>query len=74
MAAAKKQEDKVIVTDFLENKTVTVKYIKKETNGVKDPKHVAHGGMLNGAEIAIPAPTMDNGKMKNLLTNYKLTI
>tara|TARA_R110002050_G_scaffold17470_2_gene51882 strand:+ start:294 stop:1178 length:885 start_codon:yes stop_codon:yes gene_type:complete len=71
MAAAKKQEDKVIVTDFLENKTVTVKYIKKETNGVKDPKHVAHGGMLNGAEIAIPAPTMDNGKMKNLLTNVE---
>ncbi len=68
MAENKKNKDKVF-TGFLENKTVTVKYIKKETNGVKDPKHVAYGGMLNGAEIAIPAPTMDNGKMKNLLTN-----
>ena len=75
MAAAKKNavEDTVEVqgvrTDFLEKKIVSVKYISKETNGIKDAKHVAYGGLLNGAEIAIPAPTMDNGKMKNLLTN-----
>jgi hypothetical protein len=75
MAAAKKKavEDTVEVqgvrTDFLENKIVSVKYISKESNGIKDAKHVAYGGLLNGAEIAIPAPTMDNGKMKNLLTN-----
>lgn len=78
MAVAKKQavkkaaqevEEKVIRTDFLEKKVVSVKYISKEGNGIKDPKHVAFGGLLNGAEIAIPAPTMDNGKMKNLLTD-----
>ncbi|MGK0464775.1 hypothetical protein [Clostridium sp.] len=61
--------EKEVRTDFLENKIVSVKYILKEGNGIKDPKHVAHGGLLNGAEIAIPAPTMDNGKMKNLLTD-----
>ena len=65
---AKTKEKEVVKTDFLENKIVTVKYIKKETNGIKDIKHVAYGGLLNGATIAIPAPTMDNGKMKNLLT------
>lgn len=65
------QKKEVIRTDFLENKIVSVKYISKETNGIKDVKHVAHGGLLNGAEIAIPAPTMDNGKMKNLLTNVE---
>tara|TARA_R110002074_G_scaffold198877_4_gene366604 strand:- start:35188 stop:36093 length:906 start_codon:yes stop_codon:yes gene_type:complete len=75
MAAAKKKvvenvtEVQVVRTDFLENKIVSVKYISKESNGIKDAKHVAYGGLLNGAEIAIPAPTMDNGKMKNLLTN-----
>ncbi len=58
-------------TDFLEDKVITVKYITKETNGIKDNKHVAYGGLLNGAEIAIPAPTMDNGKMKNLLTKVE---
>jgi hypothetical protein len=60
---------KTVKTDFLENKIVSVKYIPNESNGIKDVKHVAYGGLLNGSEIAIPAPTMDNGKMKNLLTN-----
>ena len=67
MAAKAKQE--TVRTDFLEDKIVSIKYVSKETNGIKDVKHVAYGGLLNGAEIAIPAPTMDNGKMKNLLTN-----
>ena len=65
------QEVDVIRTDFLEDKIVSVKYIPNETNGIKDVKHVAYGGMLNGAENAIPAPTMDNGKMKNLLTSVE---
>jgi hypothetical protein len=56
-------------TDFLEDKVVSVKYITKETNGIQDPKHVAYGGLLNGASITIPAPTLDNRKMKNILTN-----
>ena len=77
MAAAKKaaepkaEEKKVVRTDFLEDKIVSVKYISKETNGIKDVKHVAYGGLLNGAEIAIPAPTLDNRKMKNLLTKVE---
>lgn len=68
MATAKKE---TVRTDFLEEKIVSVKYLLKETNGIKDVKHVAYGGLLNGAEIAIPAPTLDNGKMKNLLTKVE---
>lgn len=72
MAQKIKQEVKDAVrTDFLEDKIVSVKYITKDSNGIKDPKHVAFGGLLNGAEIAIPAPTMDNQKMKNILTNVE---
>ncbi len=67
MAAAKK----TVRTDFLEDKIVSVKFIKNERNGIKDVKHVAYGGLLNGAEFAIPAPTMNNGKMKNLLTDVE---
>ena len=68
---AKEAKEKTVRTDFLIDKTVTVKYITKEVNGITNPKHVAYGGILNGAEISIPAPTMDNGKMKNLLTNIE---
>ena len=56
-------------TDFLEDKIISVKFITKETNGIQDPKHVDYGGLLNGANISIPAPTLDNKKMKNILTN-----
>ena len=61
--------EKTVRTDFLEDKIVSVKYITKENNGIQDPKHVAYGGLLNGANISIPAPTLDNKKMKNILTN-----
>lgn len=68
MAAKAKAQEPTVRTDFLVNEKVTVKYLSNETNGIKDVKHVAFGGLLNGAEISIPAPTLDNGKMKNLLT------
>ena len=58
-----------ISTAFLKNEKVTVKYINRENSDIKDPKHVAYGGLFATAEIAVPAPTMDNGKMKNLLTD-----
>lgn len=64
-------EKEVVRTDFLTERKVTVKYLPDEKNGIKDVKHVAYGGLLNGAEISIPAPTMDNGKMKNLLTKVE---
>ncbi len=64
-------EESKVRTDFLEDKIVSVKYITKETNGIQDPKHVAYGGLLNGASITIPAPTLDNKKMKNILTKVE---
>lgn len=58
-----------ISTAFLRDEKVTIKYINRESADIKDPKHVAYGGLFQTAEIAVPAPTMDNQKMKNLLTN-----
>lgn len=55
-------------TAFLRNETITVKYIVKERADIKDPKHVGYGGLFVGSSIAIPAPTLDNSKMKNILT------
>ena len=56
-------------TDFLRAETVTVKYIKKETAAIKDPKHVGYGGLFEQSSIAIPVPVLDNQRMKNILTN-----
>jgi len=56
-------------TDFLRAETVTVKYIRKETAAIKDPKHVGYGGLFENSSIAIPVPLLDNNKMKNILTN-----
>ena len=55
-------------TVFLRDEVVTVKYIKRESDYIKDPKHVGYGGLFNGSSIGIPAPTLDNAKMKNILT------
>lgn len=64
-----KAEANEISTAFLKNEKVTVKYIVRENSSIKDPKHVAYGGLFATAEISVPAPTLDNNKMKNLLTN-----
>lgn len=56
-------------TAFLRSEKITVKYIIKPNPSIKDPKHVGYGGLFENTEISIPAPTMDNNKMKNLLTN-----
>lgn len=61
--------DELPSTDFLRSETVTVKYIKKETAYIKDPKHVGYGGLFENSSIAIPVPVLDNSKMKNILTN-----
>jgi len=56
-------------TAFLRDEIVTIKYINKENADIKDPKHVGYGGLFVGSSIAIPAPTLDNARMKNILTN-----
>jgi len=55
--------------DFLRNEVVTIQYIKKPNDFIKDPKHVGYGGLFVGSAIAIPPPVMDNQKMKNILTD-----
>ena len=69
MSKDKVSEKDVPMTDFLKNETVTVKFLAKPNPNIKDPKHVGYGGLFNGTEIGIPAPTLDNKRMKNILTN-----
>jgi len=62
------KKDALPSTVFLRDEIITVKYIKRESDYIKDPKHVGYGGLFNGSSIGIPAPTLDNSKMKNILT------
>ena len=62
------KKDVLPSTVFLRDEIITVKYIKRESDYIKDPKHVGYGGLFNGSSIGIPAPTLDNAKMKNILT------
>lgn len=61
-------ESKLPSTGFLRDETITVRYIMRESADIKDPKHVGYGGLFVGSHIAIPAPVLDNRRMKNILT------
>jgi hypothetical protein len=67
----KTEKVKKVDTSFLKKEIVTVQYILKPNGSITDPKHVGYGGLFQGANISIPAPTMDNGKMRNILTDVE---
>lgn len=57
-------------TNFvLPDEQVEVRYIKRQTGIVTNEKHVAYGGMLEGAYITFRPKTQRNGTYANVLTN-----
>lgn len=68
VAQATSEAELLPTTSFLKNEKVTIKYIKRESAYIKDPKHVGYGGLFEGSSIAIPAPLLSNERMKNILT------
>lgn len=62
-------EKKIPRTDFLQNRTVIVKFLpRKVSKEVKDPKHIAYGGKLEGCFDFISPPRMRKDVLKNILT------
>lgn len=56
--------------DFkLKGEDVFVKFIKVQRGIVTDPKHVAYGGMIEGAKRVIPAKKLRNGQYANVLND-----
>jgi hypothetical protein len=53
----------------LPNEEIEVRYIKKATDMIKDPKHVAFGGMLEDSNRTYPVKMLRNGNYTNVLTN-----
>ena len=53
----------------LPEEVVEVRYLKKSTGLIKDPAHIAYGGLMDGSIVSLPANVHRNGKYKNVLTN-----
>ena len=52
----------------LPNEQIEVRYIKKQKDLIKDPRHIAYGGLLEGSTIKYPARMLRNGTYQNVLT------
>lgn len=53
----------------LENERVIVRFIKKPSTMIDNPKHVLYGGMSENATKVFTVPMLRNGSLKNILTN-----
>lgn len=56
------------LVNCLRNEIVTVRYIRNEKTGITDPKHPAHGGLMDNGEIILTVPQLRNGLLKDPLT------
>lgn len=57
----------------LRKERIIVRFIPKENDNVTDRKHVAFGGMMDGAERGFTVPMLSNGTYKNVLTDDEKT-
>lgn len=53
----------------LKNQRVIVRFIKKMHPLIKDPQHIASGGLIEGGQRTFCLPKLSNGNYKNCLTN-----
>ena len=53
----------------LPDETVEIRYIKKQKGLIVDTRHIAYGGLLEGAKVTLPAKKLRNGQLANVLTN-----
>lgn len=65
--------DKEDLVNCLRNERITVKHVPKETGFIKDPKHIAYGGLIEGAARWFTVPTLSSGNYVNVLTNAEKT-
>lgn len=70
--ASEPKQENVAVAEYvayaLPNEKVTVRYVKRQSGFVTNPKHVAYGGKLEGAIDALPAKKDRAGNFVNVLT------
>lgn len=69
----KEPKEKSVYTGFLQNKKVIVQFIPRPTKEIRDPKHVAYGGKLEGCNDFIAPPRLRKDQLKNILTKEEKT-
>ncbi len=57
----------------LRKERVIVRFVPKENDNIVDRKHVAFGGMMDGAVRGFTVPVLSNGTYKNILTDNEKT-
>lgn len=57
----------------LRKERVIVRFVPKENDNIVDRKHVAFGGMMDGAVRGFTVPVLANGTYKNVLTDNEKT-
>lgn len=69
MAEEKKEVKDNELINCLTNKKVIVRYIVKQSNLIRDPKHVLAGGLAEGSHVKYVTPVLQsNGSYYNVLT------
>ena len=66
---AKEIDEKKELKSCLSNEIVRVKFIKRPSKNISNPKHVAYGGMLDSAEKVLVPKQLRNGQYSNILTD-----
>lgn len=57
------------IVNPLRNERITIHRVPKENGMIKDPKHIAYGGMIDGAVRWFTVPVLSSGNYVNVLTN-----
>ena len=66
---AKTTKNSIESINPLRKERIVVRFIPKENDNITDRKHVAFGGMMDGAERGFTVPMLSNGTYKNVLTD-----
>lgn len=53
----------------LRDEKITIKYVNRQSDLIRDKKHVLYGGLAEGAHITLTVPMLNSGIYANVLTN-----
>lgn len=57
------------IVNCLRNDKIIVRFVPKKTDNIQDKKHIAYGGMMEGAVRTFTVPMLSSGNYKNVLTD-----
>jgi len=63
------QSEEPMLINCLRNEKITVRFLRRETGFIQNPKHLLAGGMAETATRVFTVPILSNGAYKNILTN-----